>query len=264
MAKPTYHELLKPHKARAPHDVDKIIALAKYYNDMFDLPENLVPAAAMKESDFDYLAKSPTGPLGLMQMGGAARFETGVTNPFDPEQSLMGGAAYYRHLMDNFKAKPKTLKELSAMYTEGPGAGGRMVRGLRPYNTQAIEHFKKLQKGRQQINNSDELIAMANELMAEEHKIQGNPMTIDIPINLNGYSEGSLEQILRDYGQNESKGLSTKKYMELPKKAREILERFKRLYVEPSPSIVELPEEFDPFQDILNSVNNIDTVPIRW
>jgi hypothetical protein len=214
----------------------------------------------MKESDFDYLAKSPTGPLGLMQMGGAARRETGVTNPFDPEQSLMGGAAYYRHLMDNFKAKPTNVKELSAMYTEGPGAGGKMVRGLRPYNTQAIEHYKKLQKGRQKINSSDEMIALAN----EEQEVQGNPMEIDIPINFNGYSEGSLEQILSGYGQNESKGLSTKKYMELPKKAREILERFKKLYIEPSPSLVELPEEFDELQDMMSSVNNIDTVPIRW
>jgi hypothetical protein len=52
--------------------------------------------------------------------------------------------------------------------------------------------------------------------------------------------------------------------MELPAKARKILEKFKKLYPEPVPSIVELPEEFDPFQDILNSVNNVDTVPIRW
>lgn len=263
MAKPTYDKLLSPHKARPPHDVDKIIALAKYYNDLFDLPENLVPAAAMKESDFDYLAKSKTGPLGLMQMGGAARFETGVANPFDPEESLMGGAAYYRHLMDNFKAKPKNPKELSTMYTEGPGAGGEMVRGLRPYNTQAIEHYKKLQKGRQKIRESDEIIANYKE-PNQEHEIQGHPMEIDIPINLNGYSEGSLESILSDYGNGEPEGLSTAKYMALPKKAREILERFKRLYIEPDPSLVELPPEYNPMNDLLNSVSSFETVPIRW
>jgi len=134
LRKPTYDNLLGPHLARHPHGADEIVALAKHYNEVFGLPENLVPAAAKVESNFDYLARSPTGPLGLMQMGKAARQEVGVTNPFNPEANLMGGAAYYRHLSDGFKTKPKNLKELSAMYTEGPGAGGKMVRGKIPYN----------------------------------------------------------------------------------------------------------------------------------
>jgi hypothetical protein len=264
MPKPTYQKLLGKGKVRYPHTVDELIALAKYYNDMFELPENLVPAAMMKESDFDHMAKSKTGPLGLMQMGKASRFETGVSNPFDAEESLMGGAAYYRHLMDDFKAKPKNIKHLSTMYTEGPGAGGEMVRGKRPYNEQALSHYQKIKDAIKKIGLSDDIIESYREPQ-DVAPIKGNPMEIVINHGFDGdYSEGALEDILKGYGFGEPEGLSTKKYMELPKKARDILERFKRLDVEPLRSLAELPPEYDQMEDLMNAVSSFETVPTRW
>ena len=250
--KPTYDELLAPHKARKPHGADKIIAMAKYFNELFSLPENLVPAAALKESDLDYLAKSPTGPMGLMQLGGAARKETGVTNPFDPEQSLMGGAAYYRHLSDNFKVKPRNLKELSTMYTEGPGAGSKMIRGKIPYSEQARAHYLKLKQGIAKLGLTDHLISLA------DGPVKKNPMEITI-IGGNGiYDPESLTSILMDYGIKDEGDLKKKNYMDLPPKAQGILDRFKELYPEPKDSVVELTEENDSIQEILDKLYKYD------
>jgi hypothetical protein len=268
LRKPTYDNLLGPHLARHPHGADEIVALAKHYNEMFGLPENLVPAAAKAESNFDYLAKSNTGPLGLMQMGRGARQDVGVKNPFNPEANLMGGAAYYRLMSDvgDGRTKPKNNKELSAMYTEGPGAGGKMIRGEIPYNEQARNHYVKLKDAMERFGLADHLIAMAGE------PAKGHPMEIDI-IGGNGtYSNESFGQILKELGMNDTSELTTKDYMELPHEAQVILDRFKRLYgkEDDKPSKVELPVKFDNINDMLEQVYKYnleqeDYLPVnRW
>jgi hypothetical protein len=252
--KPTYDNLL-PNNARAPHGADEIIALAKHFNDLFGLPKNLVPAAALKESGLDYLAKSPTGPMGLMQLGGATRKDTGVTQPFDPEQNLMGGAAYYRLLTDDYK--PKNLKELSTLYTEGPGAGTEMIKGRRPYTEQARAHYLKIKDALEKLGMSDHLIEMA------KGPVKRDPMEITI-IGGNGtYSDESMTNIMKDLGIDQTSELSENyDYAKLPPKAQAILDKFKKLYpVETyKPSMVELPEKGAPneLEDILNRIYKYD------
>jgi hypothetical protein len=64
---------------------------------------NLIVAVMRQESGFNSRARSYKGATGLMQLmpGTAARF--GVTNIYDPQQNIEGGARYLRFLLDMFE-----------------------------------------------------------------------------------------------------------------------------------------------------------------
>lgn len=51
-------------------------------------------ALVQAESNWDINAVSPVGAQGLTQLMPGTAVEVGVTDPFDPEQSLLGGAQY--------------------------------------------------------------------------------------------------------------------------------------------------------------------------
>ncbi len=86
--------------------------------------ESLVQA----ESAFNPRAVSKAGAQGLTQlMPGTARM-LGVTDPFDPAQSLNGGARYLAQMMREFGSEPLAL----AAYNAGPGAV-RKYGGIPPF-----------------------------------------------------------------------------------------------------------------------------------
>ena len=80
-------------------DLDAIFeAAGRRYN----LSVDLLKAVAKAESSFRPHVVSPAGAMGIMQlMPGTAR-SLGVTDPFDPEQNIMGGARYLRQQLDRF------------------------------------------------------------------------------------------------------------------------------------------------------------------
>ncbi|MDX6376881.1 MAG: hypothetical protein QOE98_1184, partial [Gaiellaceae bacterium] len=98
------------------------------------VPPALVKAVAKAESGFNPRAGSPAGAQGLMQlMPGTAR-GLGVTDPFDPMQSLRGGAKYLRAQLDRFGGD---YSKALAAYNAGPGAVAKYG-GIPPYaETQA-------------------------------------------------------------------------------------------------------------------------------
>jgi len=68
----------------------------------YNLSPDLLKAVAKVESTFRPHIVSKSGAMGIMQlMPGTARY-LGVTDPFDPEQSIMGGARYLRENLDRF------------------------------------------------------------------------------------------------------------------------------------------------------------------
>ncbi|NHN36218.1 membrane-bound lytic murein transglycosylase MltF [Pseudomaricurvus alcaniphilus] len=70
----------------------------------YDLDWRLLAAISYQESHWNPRAKSYTGVRGLMMLTQATAAEMGITNRIDPEQSIYGGAKYYRKIYDRLPA----------------------------------------------------------------------------------------------------------------------------------------------------------------
>jgi len=80
-------------------DLDAIFeAAGRRYN----ISPNLLKAVAQVESNFRPNVTSRAGAQGIMQLMPATARHLGVSDPFDPEQNIMGGARYLRELLDRF------------------------------------------------------------------------------------------------------------------------------------------------------------------
>ncbi len=92
------------------------------------IDEDLLHALVQTESAFDPMARSRAGAMGLTQLMPGTAKELGVSNPFDPQENLMGGARYLARMIDRFGNLPEAL----AAYNAGPGAVSR-AGGIPPY-----------------------------------------------------------------------------------------------------------------------------------
>jgi hypothetical protein len=88
-------------------------AAAKY-----SLPPGLIRAVIRAESNFQVDAVSHAGARGLMQLMPATARELGVTDSFDINQNIDGGAKYLRRMLDQFGGN---VRKALAAYNAGPG-----------------------------------------------------------------------------------------------------------------------------------------------
>lgn len=72
-------------------------AAAKY-----NVSLDLLKAVGKQESNFNPTAVSRCGAQGIMQLMPATAASLGVTDSFDPEQNIMGGAKYLAGLLNNY------------------------------------------------------------------------------------------------------------------------------------------------------------------
>jgi membrane-bound lytic murein transglycosylase F len=85
----------------------------------------LLASVMYQESLFDPRARSWAGAMGLLQLMPATAREVGVTNPYDPEDNVAGGARYFQWLENqwvNDIADPdQRLRFILASYNVGRG-----------------------------------------------------------------------------------------------------------------------------------------------
>jgi soluble lytic murein transglycosylase len=110
-------------------DMSQLDTLIETSARRFSLDEALIKAVIKVESDFDPAVISTRGAKGLMQLMPETAREVGVDNPFDPSESISGGARYLRRMLDSFDSN---LDYALAAYNAGPTAV-RKYGGIPPY-----------------------------------------------------------------------------------------------------------------------------------
>jgi len=115
-------------------------------SELFAVDPALVRSVIRVESNYNHLAVSPKGAMGLMQlMPGTAR-ELGVGDPFDPAANIHGGVMYLRQLLDTFEGD---LSLSLAAYNAGPERvfskkAVPAIHETRNYVKQVLYYYSKL------------------------------------------------------------------------------------------------------------------------
>lgn len=84
----------------------------------FSVPVSLLKAVGKAESNFDPKAQSHSGAQGIMQLMPSTARSLGVTDSFDAEQNIMGGAKYLSQLLTKYDGN---VKLALAAYNAGSG-----------------------------------------------------------------------------------------------------------------------------------------------
>lgn len=136
-----------------PTDYEQLIqtASAKY-----GVPVDLIKAVIDTESSFNPNVVSSAGAKGLMQLMDGTANGLGVSDPFDPAQSIDGGVRYLSYQLKRYDGQEKMAL---AAYNAGPGRVNKLgvssdaelmanLSGL-PKETQA--YIAKIERARAQF-----------------------------------------------------------------------------------------------------------------
>lgn len=109
-----------------PHPMQETIAsVAKEHG----IDPGLFDALVQQESGYNPTARSRAGAMGLTQLMPETAKQMGVSNPFDPVQSLQGGARYLSQMIQRYGGD---VEKALAAYNAGPGAVDKYG-GIPPY-----------------------------------------------------------------------------------------------------------------------------------
>jgi soluble lytic murein transglycosylase-like protein len=95
----------------------------------YALRPELIHSVIKVESNYNPMAVSSAGALGLMQLIPSTARRFGVADVFNPLQNIQGGARYLRHLLDLYKGNYRLAL---AAYNAGEGAVAKYG-GVPPY-----------------------------------------------------------------------------------------------------------------------------------
>ncbi|MBK7863769.1 MAG: lytic transglycosylase domain-containing protein [Archangiaceae bacterium] len=102
------------------------------------LPRGLMRAIVSVESDSCVHRISYAGAMGPAQLMPTTAAELGVTDPFDPRQSIDAGARYLKRML----VRTGKIELAVAAYNAGPGA----VNGHVPDNGQTVQYVAKVMR----------------------------------------------------------------------------------------------------------------------
>jgi hypothetical protein len=109
--------------------------------DKYKVPVDLLKAIGKAESNFNTNAVSRCGAQGVMQLMPATAKELGVSNSFDAEQNIMGGAKYIAGLLKKYDGDTRLAL---AAYNAGSGNVAKYG-GIPPF-TETQNYVKKVMK----------------------------------------------------------------------------------------------------------------------
>jgi soluble lytic murein transglycosylase-like protein len=103
---------------------------------------NLLRAVIVVESGFNSRAVSKRGAVGLMQLMPETAMRFGVSNRYDPQQNVRGGALYLGFLINRFR---QNVRLALAAFNAGEDAVDRNSGQIPPF-TETLEYVPKVLK----------------------------------------------------------------------------------------------------------------------
>jgi soluble lytic murein transglycosylase-like protein len=94
----------------------------------FQIDPLFLAAVTFVESNFKPLAASSRGAKGMMQLRPIVLEVLGVTNPWDPHENIMAGAAYLKNCFERYAGFPNSTYLALAAYNIGPGSAEKLSR----------------------------------------------------------------------------------------------------------------------------------------
>ena len=130
-----------------PNKIYKIYSNNRYDNMIMEASKKhgvsfpLLKAIIKTESDFNPRAVSKKGALGLMQIMPKNLKSLNIRDPFDPWENIMGGALYFKKMLNRFQGK---ISLSLAAYNAGPTAVAQ-YKTIPPYR-ETRRYVKKVMK----------------------------------------------------------------------------------------------------------------------
>jgi hypothetical protein len=110
----------------------------------FGVDADLIRSMIKVESNFAAGSTSPKGAMGLMQLMPATAREMGVNNPYNPEESIIGGTRYFKSLLDRYHGNASLAL---AAYNWGMGNleknPDKMPRETKDYISRVWRHYRE-------------------------------------------------------------------------------------------------------------------------